>query len=231
MLLIPGAALAGPEACRGDGGEIEGIWGCNPADECCNQGTCSDGNECTTLIGGQAGVCRFSGAALRTTCYCAPLSGGEVIGGEDDEGGGGGGIGMNAMEQPLDSGPSLSEFVAQYEAHDFVAGSPEERVFFEDGCAADLGPVCVWLSILYGLDQEPNFAASFSAASEACLLEDAEGCYFVGAAYATGTGVEADPQQAEPYFEQACALGLEFGCEGEASIPQALAILEERLQG
>ena len=124
----------------------------------------------------------------------------------------------------------MSDFVADLHDADFEPYSPEQVQFFQSGCNAGLGKACVGLAVLHALSPNQNLSAAAAAAQQACAMGDEEGCYFLAAAYATGSGVQHDPAMADMLFAQSCQMGVQLACEGASSIPNAMAIIETRLQ-
>lgn len=84
-------------------------------------------------------------------------------------------------------------------------------LYFSIACRTQYGGGCTGLANLH-FDRK-NYSESKRYASKGCDLNDAWGCFVVGAHYSAGVGVKQDFNKAQKYYKKACALGSTEACE------------------
>ena len=104
----------------------------------------------------------------------------------------------------------------------------------EQSCNANQSSDCTQLSVHFF--QQEDYESAMLWAKKACALNDAEGCFYVGALYNDGHGIEGSEGSKEagkPWYEKSCAMGYEAACEQLTEVlydPNNPEMLRQRLE-
>lgn len=177
---------------------------CSPISSCCPDGIdCKVATSCSD--GERNGQCDFR-IALGSDCFCnRDFAGpGEIAGAVFD-----------AFWDEVAANPQRLD------------SSPESLSFFSGGCSQDIYQACRYYGVLQFGAESPDMAAAKTAVEQSCELSNPAGCFLSGGAYYFGVGTEQNPQIAAEYFEQACAMGDERGCEPEQFLAELTAVFQQ----
>ncbi len=163
--------------------------------QCCTEDGCNGGEPC--FIGGSTdaeGQCTYSSPGMMGECACVPVPAG---GGID---------------------PPIKEYYSSaYQADPHLSADLHKiRALHQGACLMDWPRGCTEWGLALAMGPTPLLPEAVTAMDRACELQEPTGCFYLGAAYANGIGVQQDQGIADMLMAWACANGETYGCDPDS---------------